>query len=266
MGVTGHNSKREGEALGAAPVPPAASVPDAGAVRADDWPARAFPVHVSGRAAGFQVVFAQDVIDDIREHGRASLQVEVCGVLVGNVYHDDNGPWCHVAANIRGNGAEGRNAHVTFTSDTWAHINTTMDSEYADARIVGWYHTHPGFGIFLSEMDLFIHRNFFGEPWQIAYVDDPKGGDRGAFVWEAGAPVRRTHLIEPSDDSQVEDLATAARTRAARRLRAARRRQWSRRAGLALVLLGILAAALVYKGIIPRQRVTNLIPAGWVRR
>jgi hypothetical protein len=43
-------------------------------------------------------------------------------------------------------------------------------------QIVGWYHSHPGFGVEFSEMDLFIHRNFFPGPGQIAYVTDPLGG------------------------------------------------------------------------------------------
>ena len=52
--------------------------------------------------------------------------------------------------------------------------------------MIGWYHTHPGFGIFLSDMDVFICDNFFNLPWQVAFVYDPLGGDEGNFVWRAG--------------------------------------------------------------------------------
>ena len=48
-----------------------------------------------------------------------------------------------------------------------------MDAEHSEERIVGWYHTHPGFGIFLSGMDLFIQDHFFNLPWQVAFVYDP---------------------------------------------------------------------------------------------
>ena len=51
--------------------------------------------------------------------------------------------------------------HVTFTQDTWEHIYQIKDRDYPDARIVGWYHSHPGFGVFLSDHDTFIHKNFF---------------------------------------------------------------------------------------------------------
>lgn len=194
---------------------------DADAIAPSQWLRRRLPRGVTGRTSRFQVVFASTVIDDIRAHGVSSPDAEVCGVLVGNIYGDEHGPWCRVTANIRGNGAAGRNAQVTFTADTWAHINHLMDSQHREERIVGWYHTHPGFGIFLSEMDLFIQENFFGEPWQIAYVDDPKGGDRGAFVWEKGAAVRRAHLVEPpavapqtaASGAPANDPAASARER-----------------------------------------------------
>lgn len=246
---------------------------DADRIPTNQWLRRAIARGVAGRVAGFQVVFAPGVVDDIRAHGVASPDAEVCGVLVGNIYSDDRGPWCRVAANIRGNGAAGRNAQVTFTAETWSHINNLMDTKYRDDRIVGWYHTHPGFGIFLSEMDLFIQENFFGEPWQIAYVDDPAGGDRGVFVWEKGQAVRRAHLIEPlsgaaqsaASAKAVEDLTAVARARFDRRERHAARWKWLRRTSGGITLLALLTfAGLIYWGVIPRQRLMRLTPVRWV--
>jgi hypothetical protein len=63
-------------------------------------------------------------------------------------------------------------------------VHRTLDRDFPDEeQIVGWYHSHPGFGIFLSEHDLFIHRNFFGGPSQIAVVVDPLAGTEGVFAW-----------------------------------------------------------------------------------
>lgn len=169
---------------------------DAANLVTGDWPSWQMPSRVLGRQNKYQVLFRRSVLNDIRAHGLTNPEVEVCGVLVGNIYRDANGPWCSVEANIRGNYASGRNAQVTFTSETWTHIHQQMDDKYADKRILGWYHTHPGFGIFLSEMDVFIQDNFFSELWQIAFVDDPKGGDRGSFVWREGVPVREQYLVD----------------------------------------------------------------------
>jgi hypothetical protein len=60
--------------------------------------------------------------------------------------------------------------------------------------MVGWYHTHPDWGVFLSGLDMFICDNFFNKPLDVAYVIDPCRGDRGMFQW-TGDPrerVRRT--------------------------------------------------------------------------
>ena len=163
------------------------------------------PERILGRKPGFQVVMRRSVIGDVRAHAKSSPDIEICGVLVGDIYHDADGPWCSVTANIRGNHASGRNARVTFNAETWTDIHKQMEEKYPKQRILGWYHSHPGFGIFLSKMDVFIQHHFFSAPWQIAYVDDPKGGDRGVFVWRQGTPIREQHLIDEDVDVDADD-------------------------------------------------------------
>ena len=41
-----------------------------------------------------------------------------------------------------------------------------------DQILIGWFHTHPGHGIFLSEQDLNISYTFFNKPYQIALLLD----------------------------------------------------------------------------------------------
>ena len=50
------------------------------------------------------------------------------------------------------------------------------------AQTVG-RHTHPDFGIFLSEYDKFIQENFFKEDYQVAYVIDPIQNIEGFYFW-----------------------------------------------------------------------------------
>lgn len=40
-------------------------------------------------------------------------------------------------------------------------------------RVVGWWHSHPGFGCFLSKTDLHTQEFFFPEIYQVALVVDP---------------------------------------------------------------------------------------------
>jgi proteasome lid subunit RPN8/RPN11 len=113
---------------------------------------------------------------------------EVGGVLVGRAGRRGGPPL--VTGAIEAVEATEHLTTLTFTQASWEHVHRVMERRYPDDQIVGWYHSHPGHGIFLSEQDLFIHRNFFGGPSQIAWVIDPVAGDEGVFGWQDGEIVQ----------------------------------------------------------------------------
>jgi proteasome lid subunit RPN8/RPN11 len=121
---------------------------------------------------------------------------EVGGVLVGRVGRSGGAPM--ITGAIPAMKADERRATLTFTQDAWEHVHRTLDRDYPDGdQIVGWYHSHPGFGIFLSEHDLFIHRNFFSGASQIALVIDPQERTEGVFAWDKGHVVPLYHRATP---------------------------------------------------------------------
>jgi proteasome lid subunit RPN8/RPN11 len=136
------------------------------------------------------VRITSDVVRQIRQHARSNSKTEVCGVLIGS---DANGVTSIEAAIAGVNAAQG-GAHVTFTQDTWEHIYKIKDRDYPDERILGWYHSHPGFGVFLSDHDTFIHKNFFSSPNQVAWVFDPHSDEEGCFGWNAQRLERLAHV------------------------------------------------------------------------
>jgi proteasome lid subunit RPN8/RPN11 len=145
-------------------------------------------------AAQPAVVIDSDVVRRIRQHARSCSKTEVCGVLVGR----ENGKSSLVEACIAGINAAQAGTHVTFTQDTWQHIYQIKDRDYPDHRIVGWYHSHPGFGVFLSDHDTFIHRNFFSSALQVAWVYDPHSDEEGCFGW-VGDRIERISEIAVAD-------------------------------------------------------------------
>ena len=126
--------------------------------------------------AKLRVAVERAAYADLVAHARESLEAEVCGVLAGQVCEDDEGVFVHVEAVIRGTAASEGSTHVTFTQATWNAIHKQLERDYPRLKIVGWYHTHPGFGVEFSEMDVFIQRNFFPGPAHIALVTDPLSG------------------------------------------------------------------------------------------
>jgi hypothetical protein len=65
-------------------------------------------------------------------------------------------------------------------------VHKEIEKKHKGKKIVGWIHTHPDFGIFLSEYDKFIHQNFFSEAHQVAYVVDPIQNIEGFYFWING--------------------------------------------------------------------------------
>lgn len=143
-----------------------------------------------------RIAFDKAAYAQLIGHAVVEPDTEVCGVLVGRLERDSDGEWVDITNVIKGVSAKQEGTQVTFTHDTWNHIHAEMDRLYADKEIVGWYHTHGGFGIFLSEMDTFIHENFFSAPHHLAYVYDPLAGTEGFFrkVDDKLKPVRRYWL------------------------------------------------------------------------
>jgi proteasome lid subunit RPN8/RPN11 len=145
------------------------------------------------RPQPFRVYLDDSVHAAVWKHASENMSVEICGVLVGTWKRDACGPFVHVSDRIRCDSAKSEAAEVTFTHDAWSQIYKEMDSRFSDRAIVGWYHSHPDFGIFLSDRDVFIHEHFFNSPGQIAFVVDPVRKNEGVFAWRDAKPVLVPH-------------------------------------------------------------------------
>jgi proteasome lid subunit RPN8/RPN11 len=114
----------------------------------------------------------------LEKHAYSNLKAEVGGMLFGKI--DDEGNTV-VIGSIPALTAAAEQISLTFTHDVWADILSKGEAQFPGEAIVGWYHTHPSFGLFLSDYDEFIQRNFFGKTGQIALVIDPIAGEMGWF-------------------------------------------------------------------------------------
>lgn len=153
-------------------------------------------VRVAGRRhpPGHSTWAAVDILIDepalraAQAHALSSPNREVAGVLVGpSPEKQPDGRYVvHAIDTIIAKYTVMQGASVTYTPESWRYMSDKLSERYPDesAVIVGWYHTHPGFGIFLSGMDQFIHQNFFTQIWHIALVLDPLARTSGFFCWD----------------------------------------------------------------------------------
>jgi proteasome lid subunit RPN8/RPN11 len=154
--------------------------------RAQLW----LPKHDSGSTYEWLEIFmTREAYRQINKHAASTLDTEVGGMLVGQVYHSPAGlPYVVIEAQLEARYVKQGATYLTFTSDTLADALNRIDDQYPSKKIVGWYHTHPGLSVFLSSMDVWLHTNFFREMWQVALVIDPIAGNGGFFRYTENQP------------------------------------------------------------------------------
>jgi proteasome lid subunit RPN8/RPN11 len=132
----------------------------------------------------FGVFIELDVMRELESHARGNLNIELGGVLLGDQLVDEHGrPFVVVRDSLRAEHYEATRGSFKFTHQTWEAITRQLETFPQKPSIVGWYHTHPGWGVFLSDMDLFICNHFFSRPLDVALVIDPLRDELGWFAW-----------------------------------------------------------------------------------
>ncbi len=133
------------------------------------------------------IFITQNAYREVAEHAASELDAEVGGMLVGD--------WCTETGSgqqfiVVENGLPARftqqgSVYLTFTQDSLVDMHTELEEHYPGKHIVGWYHTHPRMGVFLSHYDTWLHTYFFPEPWQVALVIEPFADLGGFFIRQA---------------------------------------------------------------------------------
>jgi proteasome lid subunit RPN8/RPN11 len=165
------------------------------------WACLAYEVPAPGE---LPVFLDRQTADAIERHALRDTSVELGGILLGKECVDDQTgePFVWVTRALEAKHYENTQASFTYTHDSWEEITRERDRLHPDLDVVGWYHTHPDFGVFLSSHDLFIQGHFFAQPLQVAYVVDPVRQTRGFFQWRDGrmAQVGGFYLSAPRAD------------------------------------------------------------------
>ncbi|MBI4871204.1 MAG: hypothetical protein HY814_06515 [Candidatus Riflebacteria bacterium] len=131
------------------------------------------------------IFIGEKTLKRIIEYSRTDKDQELGGVLVGGYYNSKGRDYIEIDDYIEARLGESRSASFTFTHDAWHDIHERLGDVTDSRLIVGWHHTHPTFGCFLSGHDRFIQDHFFDLPWQVALVVDPCRNTLAFFQWKA---------------------------------------------------------------------------------
>ena len=116
------------------------------------------------------IYISQAVYKEIHSFTKNKVINESGGMLIGNIVEEFGKTNIILNGFIEAKYSEATPTTITFTHDTWEYVHNEKEKKYTDQKIVGWIHTHPNFGIFLSEYDMFIHENFFNDDYLRLFI------------------------------------------------------------------------------------------------
>ena len=152
----------------------------------------------------YPIFFQQEAVQALQEHLKSSPTQAIFGFLIGDVYRDPETGVLYTVIDktLKLSQAIYGDKTEVVVSRLWDRMQEQLKK--ASAYLLGWYHSHPGQGGFLTAHDVETHEKFFTEPWHVAVlVAAEAGGLTGRFFratqsddWHK-APVAFYELLQP---------------------------------------------------------------------
>jgi proteasome lid subunit RPN8/RPN11 len=145
---------------------------------------------------GLELYLSKLAEERIRNHALSKKEerLEVMGFLLGTVHRFRNVTYT-VVKDVATTSLEATSVSVRFEREGLEDLFCTLDTADFNYVLVGWYHSHPGHGCFLSETDVDTQLRMFDRPWHSAMVIDPVQMDIAAFAMRDGKAVERPFAI-----------------------------------------------------------------------
>jgi len=130
-----------------------------------------FELYVSKQAA-------EKMVNHAKRYGR--IKQEALGFMLGDVCTSGRKRFEMVRDIVTGPLLTSAD-RVRFDKESYAELFAELDASGFDYVIVGWYHSHPGYGCFMSKTDLSTQISAFRESFHSAIVVDPINKEIDAF-------------------------------------------------------------------------------------
>lgn len=125
----------------------------------------------------FYVSISKGVLNKVMDRAE-STDKEIIGILVGNIEEHTI-----VIEDAVSGEHESDNTRAALPPKTIAEVTDKIMKGNIKGTIVGWYHSHPGFGIFMSQTDVNTQKTLLQFSSKVtAMIVDPDDGDFGFFT------------------------------------------------------------------------------------
>ncbi|HEY6349141.1 MAG TPA: Mov34/MPN/PAD-1 family protein [Candidatus Angelobacter sp.] len=145
------------------------------------------------RQSPLLVFIEQGCIQAMEAHARGDVLNEQAGIICGHAYMNATGQFYVAVTSVLAAETANSPTHFRFHDGSWEKLWSRIED---GPNLLGWYHSHPGMGVFLSSTDLRTQQLYFPAPWQIAIVLDPVSHETAVFHGAKGERLPPGNLIE----------------------------------------------------------------------
>lgn len=165
---------------------------------------------------GIELFISKLAEEKMRNHSlaHAAERREVMGLMLGGFYTHEKSSYALVRDAVTTD-LEASSVRVRFDRAGFERLFESLENCAFDYIIVGWYHSHPGHGCFLSSTDIKTQECLFKDRHHSALVLDPVGEEIRAFYLEDGE-VRERPFVVYWEDYQSPYRSRALKTRRVR--------------------------------------------------
>jgi proteasome lid subunit RPN8/RPN11 len=136
-----------------------------------------------------RIYVLEHVIDQINQQALADYSLESGGILIGHPFYNISNPkqkFVIITDCVQTHSDNKSGTHFTVMPEELIKARDRTENEFPGLIVVGWYHSHPGLGVFLSSQDMQIVKSIYNADWHVAYVIDHIKKQHGFFYGSKG--------------------------------------------------------------------------------
>ncbi|MBN2150383.1 MAG: Mov34/MPN/PAD-1 family protein [Candidatus Lokiarchaeota archaeon] len=125
------------------------------------------------------VYIQKRILDEIEQRCKNN-KYEIIGMLVGNAYKHKGKEYVLINGFLFSALIEGSAIFTQVIDGAVGEMSVMKEKEHPGSIIVGWWHSHPNLGVFLSSVDIKT-MEMFNKGFHVALVVDPIRNERAFF-------------------------------------------------------------------------------------
>ena len=171
-------------------------------------PPQDFMIHEWGKPyAGIEIYISQTAFDKMMKQCAvfAKRHLEAMGYLVGDYCRWKNKEYTIIEDAVT---SDLETTSVSVHFQAFEKAFDQLDKIDFDYVIVGWYHSHPGHGCFMSQTDISTQKRMFNKPFHSAIVVDPINKEFKVYKMMGNMPEEKVFAIYKDLDTEGPPVPT----------------------------------------------------------